>query len=115
MSLQVPPLMPANYVSWAIKVEVILNAQGLWCAVAPAEGDAVDAGKRKTARVAMLGALLEDLLMRRSQPRRRYGTPSRFASSALIECGRRGSRLSEVSSTACGWRTTTTLMRTQVR
>ena len=63
MSLQLPPLTTMNYTARAIKVEAILDAQGLWCAVAPAEGAVVDAGKSKTARAAMLGALPEDLLM----------------------------------------------------
>ena len=62
-ALQVLPLTPANYTSWAIKVEAIFDAHGLWCAVAPAEGAAVDAGTSKTGRAAMLGALPEDLLM----------------------------------------------------
>src|SRR4051812_2788277 len=62
-SLQVPPLTPANYTSWAIKVQAILDAQGLWCAVAPAEGAEVDAGKSKTMRAILIGALSEDVLM----------------------------------------------------
>ena len=63
MLLQVPPLTPANYTSWAIKVEVILDAKGLWCAVAPTQGAAVDAGKSKTVRATMLGVLTEEMLM----------------------------------------------------
>ena len=45
-----PSIDAANYMSSAIKVEAILDAHGLWCAVAPAEGVAVDADKSKTAR-----------------------------------------------------------------
>lgn len=63
MLLQVLPLTPANYTSWTIKVEATLDAQGLWCAVAPVEGTTVDAGKSKTAWAAMLGALSEELPM----------------------------------------------------
>ena len=55
-SLPVPPLTTTNYISWAIKVEALLDAQGLWCAVAPADGTAVDAGKSKPARALLLGA-----------------------------------------------------------
>ena len=43
-------LTPANYTAWAIKAEAIPAAKGLWSAVAPAEGVAVDAHKSKTAR-----------------------------------------------------------------
>ena len=63
MVLQLPPLKMMNYTAWAIKAEAILDAHGLWSVVAPAEGKAGDAGKSKTTRAAMLGALPEDLLM----------------------------------------------------
>ena len=63
LSVPVPLLTTSNYISWAIKVEALLDAQGLWSVVAPAEGKAGDAGKSKTTRAAMLGALPEDLLM----------------------------------------------------
>lgn len=48
--MQVPSLTSANYTSWAMKVEAILDAQGLWGVVAPAEGATIDVGKRKMAR-----------------------------------------------------------------
>ncbi|XP_073352120.1 uncharacterized protein [Aegilops tauschii subsp. strangulata] len=63
MSLELAPLTTASYTSWVIQPEAILDAEGLWSAVAPAEGAAVDARKSKTARAAMLGTLPEDLLM----------------------------------------------------
>ncbi|XP_073351722.1 uncharacterized protein [Aegilops tauschii subsp. strangulata] len=63
MALQLSPLTTTNYIAWATKAEAILDAQGRWSAVAPAEGKEVDAGKSKTSRVAMLGALPKNLLM----------------------------------------------------
>jgi hypothetical protein len=44
-------------------VEAILDAQGLWEAVAPAADAEVDARKNKTARAQLLQALPEDILM----------------------------------------------------
>ena len=63
MSLTCPVLTPANYTVWAIKMEAILDAAGVWEAVSPAEGATVDATKNKTARAHLLGALSEDILM----------------------------------------------------
>lgn len=63
MSLPGPPLTLLNCTSWAIKVEEILDAQGLWGVVAPAVGTMIDAQKSKTARALLLGAPLEDVLM----------------------------------------------------
>ena len=61
--MQVPSLTSANYTSWAIKVEVILDAQGLWEAVALADVATVDVKKSKRARALLLGGLSEDILM----------------------------------------------------
>ncbi|KAE8813114.1 retrotransposon protein [Hordeum vulgare] len=61
--MHLPPLVPTGYTSWAIKVEAILDAGGLWGVVQPANGAAVDTGKCKTARAMLLTALPEDLLM----------------------------------------------------
>ena len=43
VSLTCPVLTPANYTVWAIKAEAILDAAGVWEAVSPADGVAVDA------------------------------------------------------------------------
>ncbi|XP_073358946.1 uncharacterized protein [Aegilops tauschii subsp. strangulata] len=58
-----PPLTLTNYTSWAIKVEAILNAQGLWGVVASAKGAAIDASKSMTAHAMLLGALSQEVLM----------------------------------------------------
>ena len=63
MSMTYPVLSPASYTAWAIKVEAILDAQGLWEAVAPAADAEVDARKNKTVRAQLLQALPEDILM----------------------------------------------------
>ena len=63
VSLSCPMLTPTNYTVWAIKVDAILDAQGLWEAVSPEEGAAVDEKKNKTARAQLLSALSEDILM----------------------------------------------------
>ena len=63
MSMTYPVLSPASYTAWVIKVEAILDAQGLWEAVAPAADAEVDARKNKTARAQLLQALPEDILM----------------------------------------------------
>ena len=44
-------------------MEANLDVQGLWDAVALADAAAVDAKKSKTARVYLLGALAEDILL----------------------------------------------------
>ncbi|XP_042446635.1 uncharacterized protein LOC122031604 [Zingiber officinale] len=47
VSFPYPMLSPHNYTVWAIKTEAILDAQGVWEAVEPAEGAQVDAKKEK--------------------------------------------------------------------
>ena len=58
-----PVLSPAGYTAWVIKMEAILDAQGLWEAVSPSGNSVVDAHKNKTARAQLLQALPEDILM----------------------------------------------------
>lgn len=67
VSLAYPLLSSTNYTAWAIKVEAILDAQGLWEAVNPAKGEVADARKDKTTRAQLLQALPEDILMQVSQ------------------------------------------------
>ncbi|CAM0957048.1 unnamed protein product [Alopecurus aequalis] len=63
VSLSCPMLTSTNYTVWAIKVEAILDAQGVWEAVSPGDGVEVDETKNKMARAQLLGALSEDILM----------------------------------------------------
>ncbi|XP_051115698.1 uncharacterized protein LOC127240890 [Andrographis paniculata] len=55
------------YTTWAIKVEAIMEAQGVWEAIEPEEGAAVEGKKDKAARALLLQALSEDLLLQVAQ------------------------------------------------
>jgi hypothetical protein len=63
VSMSYPVLSPAGYTAWAIKVEAILDAQGLWEAMSPSGDAVVDAQKNKMARAQLLQALPKDILM----------------------------------------------------
>ncbi|XP_042455612.1 uncharacterized protein LOC122040360 [Zingiber officinale] len=63
VSFPYPMLSPHNYTVWAIKTEVILDAQGVWEAVEPAEGAQVDIKKDKKARAYILQCIHEDILL----------------------------------------------------
>ncbi|KAI3435142.1 RRM domain-containing protein [Psidium guajava] len=63
VSFQYPQLTATNYTTWAIKVEVLLDAQGFWEAVAPAEGAVVEARKDKATRAHLLQVLPKDILL----------------------------------------------------
>jgi hypothetical protein len=57
-------LASTKYTGWVIKVQAaILDAQGLWEAMASVNGVNVDEHKNKMARVQLLQALLDDILM----------------------------------------------------
>ena len=52
-----------NYTSWVIRVQAMMEDQGVWEAIEPAAGEAANLRKDKTARSHLLQALPEDLLM----------------------------------------------------
>ena len=58
-----PVLTKTNYTAWAIKMEAILDAQGLWEVVSSSSGTEVDVRRGKTASAHLLQALPEDILM----------------------------------------------------
>jgi len=60
-------LTPSSYTAWAIKMEAILDAQGLWEVVSPSNDVVEDARKSKTARAHLMQALPEDILMQVSK------------------------------------------------
>lgn len=60
---QYPKLTLTNYTSWVIRVKAMMEDQGVWEAIEPAAGEAVDQRKDKKARSHLLQALPEDLLM----------------------------------------------------
>ena len=70
VSLACLMLTAENYTIWVIKVEVILDAQGVWEAVVPETGAMVDEKKNKIARAQLLGALSEDILLQVSSKKK---------------------------------------------
>ncbi|XP_076945954.1 uncharacterized protein LOC143617207 [Bidens hawaiensis] len=63
MPFQCLILTSTNYNSWAIKMEAIMDAQGVWEAVNPPAGGAVDDKKNKMARAFIFQATLEVVLL----------------------------------------------------
>jgi hypothetical protein len=61
--LQCPKLTGTNYTSWSIMVESILQAYGLWEAIDPVTGGAVEAKKNLMARAFVFQTLPEDVLL----------------------------------------------------
>jgi hypothetical protein len=54
VTMAYPVLVSVKYTGWAIKVQAIFDAQGLWEAVAPANSTDVDERKNKMARAQLL-------------------------------------------------------------
>ncbi|KAI3741686.1 hypothetical protein L1987_59360 [Smallanthus sonchifolius] len=63
MSLQIPTLTATNYTTWAIKMEAVMDAQGLWESIEPPSGVVGDEKKNKTARAFIFQAIPEDVLL----------------------------------------------------
>ncbi|KAM0038785.1 hypothetical protein Hdeb2414_s0013g00419661 [Helianthus debilis subsp. tardiflorus] len=68
-SLQCPKLTKTNYNTWTVIMESILDAQGLWEAVDPVVGEAVDDKKNKMARAILFQALPENVLLQVARSR----------------------------------------------
>nr|GEU95117.1 zinc finger, CCHC-type [Tanacetum cinerariifolium] len=60
---QCPMLKPSNYSLWAIRMQIILKANGLWETIEPNEKTQADNRKDKTAIVFLYQALPEDQLL----------------------------------------------------
>ena len=60
---QYPQLNMSNNTSWAIRVQAIMEDQGIWAAVRPAAEVAVDLKQHRKAKAHLLQALPEELLM----------------------------------------------------
>lgn len=58
-----PQLTATNYTSWVIRVQAMMEDQGVWEAIELAAGAAVDPRKDKKAKSHLLQSLPEDLLM----------------------------------------------------
>uniref|UniRef100_A0A251TUU6 DUF4219 domain-containing protein n=1 Tax=Helianthus annuus TaxID=4232 RepID=A0A251TUU6_HELAN len=63
ISLQCPKLTDTNYTSWAILVETILRANGLWEAIDPVTGATVEEKKNYTTKAIIFQSLPEDVLL----------------------------------------------------
>ncbi|KAD4585318.1 hypothetical protein E3N88_22919 [Mikania micrantha] len=60
---QCPILTSSNYTTWEIKMEAVFDAQGLWEAIEPPTGVAVDEKKSEVAQAFIFQAIPEDLLL----------------------------------------------------
>ncbi|XP_035843200.1 uncharacterized protein LOC118490096 [Helianthus annuus] len=67
VSLQCPILTATNYTTWAIKMEAILDAQGLWESIETEDGVAIDEKKSKLARAFLFQAIPEEVLLQVSK------------------------------------------------
>lgn len=64
-----PQLTATNYTSWCIRVQAMMEDQGVWDAIEPAAGVAVDPRRDKKAKSHLLQSLPEDLLMQVAKKR----------------------------------------------
>ncbi|XP_021980200.1 uncharacterized protein LOC110876335 [Helianthus annuus] len=60
---QCPILKPTNYTVWAIRIKTILEANGLWETIKPAENATVDTKKDKSAIAYLFQAIPEDVVL----------------------------------------------------
>ncbi|KAJ9557664.1 hypothetical protein OSB04_012278 [Centaurea solstitialis] len=60
---QCPSLTLTNYTTWSIRMEAILDAQGLWESIQPPTGVAVEEKKDKSAKAFIFQALPEDIVL----------------------------------------------------
>ncbi|XP_076907284.1 uncharacterized protein LOC143563676 [Bidens hawaiensis] len=63
VSLQIPTLTSTNYTTWAIKMEGVMDAQGLWDSVEPPLNAVFDEKMNKTACAFIFQAIPEDVLL----------------------------------------------------
>lgn len=63
VTLHYPMLTSTNYSTWAIKMEALMDAQGVWDAIEPSDGVAVDSKLDKMARACIFKAIPEDVLL----------------------------------------------------
>ncbi|KAD7476991.1 hypothetical protein E3N88_00127 [Mikania micrantha] len=65
LSFQPPILTSANYNTWAIKMEAIMDAHGLWDAIEPPTGAVVEEKKSKQVKAFIFHAIPEEILAQR--------------------------------------------------
>ncbi|GKB39574.1 zinc finger, CCHC-type containing protein [Tanacetum coccineum] len=67
ISLQCPKLTKTNYTTWALLIETILKAYGLWETIVEKEGEATNEKKENTSKAIIFQTLPQDVLMQVSQ------------------------------------------------
>ncbi|KAK1423644.1 hypothetical protein QVD17_18950 [Tagetes erecta] len=67
VSLQIPVLTATNYTTWSIKMEAVMDAQGLWESIETPDGEVVDQKTSKTARAFLFQAIPEEVLLQVSK------------------------------------------------
>ena len=78
---QCPILKPANYSLWAIRMQIILEANGLWETIEPLETTQSDKKKEKTAIAYLYQSLPEEQLLQITK----HKTPKAIWDALLFE------------------------------
>ncbi|GKA12770.1 zinc finger, CCHC-type containing protein [Tanacetum coccineum] len=63
VSLQCPKLTETNYTTWALLMETILKAYGIWETIVAKEGEATNEKKENTSKAMIFQTLPQDVLM----------------------------------------------------
>ncbi|GJQ94930.1 zinc finger, CCHC-type containing protein [Tanacetum coccineum] len=67
VSLQCPKLTETNYTTWALLMETILKAYGIWEPIVAKEGEATNEKKENTSKAMIFQTLPQDVLMQVAQ------------------------------------------------
>lgn len=67
IALQCPKLTETNYTTWAIMMETILKAYGIWEAIEVKEGDKANEKRENTSKAMIFQTLPQDVLMQVAQ------------------------------------------------
>ncbi|GJS53023.1 zinc finger, CCHC-type containing protein [Tanacetum coccineum] len=67
VSLQCPKLTETNYTTWALLMETILKAYGIWETIVAKEGEATNEKKENTSKAMIFQTLPQDVLMQVAQ------------------------------------------------
>lgn len=67
VALQYPKLTETNYTTWAIMMETILKAYGIWGTIVAKEGEATNEKKENTSMAMIFQTLPQDVLMQVAQ------------------------------------------------
>ena len=67
IALQCPKLTEPNYTTWAIMMETIMKAYGIWETIVAKEGEAINEKKENTSKAIIFQTLSQDVLMQVAQ------------------------------------------------